>query len=67
MVDEQTQRAAWRAVDGTNANVIMETGLFNLTQDQAPALVHFGPEQTQNVLLVRLDETERPESDGATQ
>ncbi len=63
MVDEQTQRAAWKAVDGTNANVIMETGLYNLTQDQAPALVHFGPEQVQNVLLVRLDETEQPESE----
>ena len=62
MVDEQTQRAAWKAVDGTNADMVMETGLFNLTQDQAPVLLHFGPEQTQNVLLVRLDETERPES-----
>jgi hypothetical protein len=62
MVDEQTQRAAWKAVDGTNADVVMETGLFNLTQDQAPVLVHFGPEQTQNVLLVRLEETERPEA-----
>ena len=62
MVDEKTLRAAWKAVDGTNANVVMETGLFNLTQDQAPLLVHFGPEQTQNVLLVRLEESEQPES-----
>ena len=60
MVDEKTQRAAWRAVDGTNANVVMETGVYNLTQDQAPVLVHFGPEQTQNALLVRLEESERP-------
>jgi hypothetical protein len=60
MVDEKTQRAAWKAVDGTNANVVMETGLYNLTQDQAPVLVHFGPEQTQNALLVRLEESERP-------
>jgi len=63
MVDEQTQRAAWKAADGTNADIVMETGVFNLTQDQAPVLVHFGPEQTQNVLLVRLDESERPESE----
>jgi len=62
MVDDKTQRAVWKAVDGTNASVVMETGLFNLTQDQAPVLVHFGPEQTQNALLVRLDESERPAS-----
>ena len=62
MVDEQTQRAAWKAVDGTNADVVMETGLYNLTQDQAPVLVHFGPEEPQTALLVRLDESERPES-----
>ena len=67
MVDQETQRAAWKAVDGTNADVVMETGLFNLTQDQAPVLVHFGPEQTQNVLLVRLDESERPEADESNQ
>jgi len=62
MVDEKTQRAVWKAADGTNADIVMETGLYNLTQDQAEVLVHFGPEKTQNVLLVRLDETERPES-----
>ena len=62
MVDEKTQRAVWKAADGTNANVVMETGVYNLTQDQADVLVHFGPEQTQTVLLVRLDESERPES-----
>jgi hypothetical protein len=62
MVDEKTQRAAWKAVDGTNVDLVMECGLYNLTQDQAPVLVHFGPEQTQTALLVRLDESERPES-----
>ena len=45
-----------------DADLVMETGIYNLTQDQAEVLVHFGPEQTQNVLLVRLDESERPES-----
>jgi hypothetical protein len=62
MIDEETQRAAWKAVDGSNSHVVMETGLFNLTQDQAPVLVHFGPEEPQTALLVRLDESERPES-----
>jgi len=62
MVDEKTQRAVWKAADGTNADIVMETGLYNLTQDQAELLVHFGPEKTQNALLVRLEESERPES-----
>ncbi len=48
-------------------DLVMETGIYNLTQDQAEVLVHFGPEQTQTVLLVRLDETERPESSEASQ
>ena len=64
MVDEKTQRAVWKAADGTNPNLVMETGVYNLTQDQAEVLVHFGPEQTQTVLLVRLDEAERPEGRG---
>jgi hypothetical protein len=67
MVDEETQRAIWKAADGTNPDLVMETGIYNLTQDQAEVLVHFGPEQTQTVLLVRLDEAERPESSEAPQ
>ncbi len=66
-VDEETQRAAWKAVDGTNADIVMETGVFNLTQDTADVLVHFGPEKTQNILLVRLNESEQPEAEGSGQ
>jgi hypothetical protein len=62
MVDEKTQRAVWKAADGTNADLVMETGLYNPTQDQAEVRVHFGAEKTENVLLVRLDESELPES-----
>ena len=36
----------------------METGVSNLTEESAPALVHFEDGQTQQVLLVRLDEPE---------
>jgi len=64
-VDEKTQRAVWKAADGTNANIVMETGIYNLTQDQAPVLVHFAPEQTQEALLVRLEESERPEANAS--
>jgi len=60
MVDKKTQRAAWTFSDGKNTDIIMETGLFNLTQDQTEALVHFGKAKTQQVLMVRLDQ---PKSD----
>jgi hypothetical protein len=62
MVDGQTQRAGWKAFDGTNANVVMATGLLHRTQDQPPALAHFGPKEPQTTLLVRLNEPERPEA-----
>jgi hypothetical protein len=55
-VDQKTQRAAWTFSDGKNDDIIMETGLFNLTQDQTEALVHFGKEKTQKWVMVRLDE-----------
>lgn len=53
MVDRESQRAAWTVVD--QSWPIMETGVNNLTQDSAPALVHFEDGQTQQWLLVRLD------------
>lgn len=51
-VDKKTQRAAWSA--GTNKKVVFETGIYNLTKDQTPLLVHFGKDRTQQWLLVRL-------------
>lgn len=63
MVDNDTQRAVWRAADGTNPDLVMETGVYNLTEDQAEVLVHFGPDDTQTWLMVRLDESERPDAE----
>ena len=51
-VDKKTQRAAWTM--GDNKSTVIDTGLANLTKDQAPALMHFGKERTQEWLLVRL-------------
>ena len=34
----------------------METGVYNLTKDTAPALLHVEDGQTQQWLLVRMDE-----------
>jgi hypothetical protein len=54
MVDKESQRAAW-GVQGKERPII-ETGISNLTQDSAPALIHFADGQTQQWLLVRLEE-----------
>ena len=54
VVDKQSQRSAW-TVTGKSWPV-METGISNLTQDQAPALVHFQDGKTQQWLLVRMDD-----------
>jgi hypothetical protein len=42
----------------------METGIANLTEDSAPALIHFADGQTQQWLMVRLNEpsTDKGES-----
>ena len=55
-VDKKTQRAAWTFADGKNTNIVMETGINNLTQDQAELLVHFGKDMAQQWLMVRLQE-----------
>jgi hypothetical protein len=53
-IDQESQRAAWGRVGEDWP--IMETGISNLTRDDAPALLHFADGQTQQWLLVRLDE-----------
>jgi hypothetical protein len=55
-VDEQTQRVSFRI--GESEDVIVETGLYNLTQDEASVLVHFGTETRDSYLLVRLPSPE---------
>ncbi len=54
MVDKKTQRCAWNVVG--KPRPIMETGIVNLTEDSAPALMHFDDGQTQQWLMVRLEE-----------
>ncbi|MFT3882963.1 MAG: hypothetical protein QM703_25320 [Gemmatales bacterium] len=56
-VDKQTQRVAFRF--GERDNIVAETGLYNLTQQQAPLLVHFGDERVENYLLIRLKSDEQ--------
>ena len=56
MVDQDSQRSAW-VIEGEDAP-IMETSIANLTKDEAPALLHLGDGQTQQLLMVRLEDPE---------
>jgi hypothetical protein len=56
-VDKTTQRAAWTI--GSNKTTVIETGLYNLTKDEAPCLVHFGADRTEQWLLVRLKDEDQ--------
>ena len=51
-VDKQTQRVAFTIGDATTT--VIETGLYNLTKDESPALVHYGQDRTEQWQLVRL-------------
>jgi hypothetical protein len=55
-VDKETQRLAFTV--GDNTKNIVETGLYNLTKDEAPALIHFGTDHTEQWLLVRLEQNQ---------
>jgi len=52
-VDQKTQRVAW--IIGNDQTSVMEAGLSNLTQAEAPTLLHKNG-QTENWLLVRLNQ-----------
>ena len=51
-VDKKSQRVAWKVAAGQG--LVVETGLYNLTQDESTALVHFGADRTEQDLLVRI-------------
>lgn len=57
-VDPETQRAAWTV--GDDQSSVMEAGLKNLTEDEAPALLHKDG-KTEHWLLVRLEQPEQDE------
>ena len=59
-VDKETQRVAFTI--GSSQDVVLETGLYNLTQQQTPVLAHGGGRE-ETYLLYRLDP---PKTDGAT-
>ena len=57
-VDKKTQRVAFTV--GDNKTNVIETGLYNLTKDEAPSLLHIGKDSTEQWLLVRLRNPETP-------
>jgi hypothetical protein len=56
-VDKTTQRICWVVAD--RKNIVFDTGLYNLTQDETTLLVHFGAEKTEQWTLVRLKKPEK--------
>lgn len=53
-VDSSTKRAFWKIVDNKDSPVV-ETGIYNLTQDIVPILIHFSNGLTQNKVLIRVN------------
>jgi hypothetical protein len=56
-VDKQTQRVGFTV--GDNTTNVVETGLYNLTKDEAPCLLHFGKDRTEQWLLVRMQQADQ--------
>ncbi len=64
-VNKSNQRVAWQI--GKNKSNIVETGLYNLTQNESTALIHLGPNDTQQVTLVRIKQPADATQAGAEQ
>ncbi|GEM_PF-538924 len=64
-VDKKTQRAAWTV--GDDKNTIYDTGVYNLTKDEAPLLVHIGKNETQQWLMVRLNQKDKGKNAAASE
>ena len=52
-VDKKNQRVAIKMKG--NDSVVLETGLYNLTNDEAPAIIHANANEQKDVTLVRLN------------
>jgi len=57
-LDKRSQRLAWHIAN--NTQTVFETGLSSLNYDVAGVFVHFGPNQTQNWMMVRLPSPDLP-------
>ncbi len=55
-VDKETQRVAIK-VEGVEG-LVVETGLYNLTNDEVSVLIHFGADRQESRTLIRLQQPE---------
>ena len=55
-VDPKSQRVAFQ-LDGDD-HTVLECGLWNLTQDSVPLLIHFDEERTEQKTLIRLTQAD---------
>jgi uncharacterized protein (TIGR03000 family) len=62
-VNKKTQLAAWTI--GDKKTPVFEAGIYNLSKGECPVLVHFGPDKTQQWLLVRVEQHDAPPASGA--
>jgi hypothetical protein len=58
-IDSKSQRVALRFVD--DEKMVLECGLWNLTQDSVPLLVHFDEKDSEQLTLIRLTKPETEE------
>jgi len=61
---QQTQRLVWTV--GNNKTTVGETGIYNLTKDEAPALIHIGRNKTSNGRWCRLKQPQQQDSQAVT-
>jgi hypothetical protein len=61
-VDKQTERAAWTV--GNDSQTVYETGIYNLTMDQTPVIVHLANDKTEQWSLVRLEQQDQTTAGG---
>ncbi len=59
-VDKKTQRVTLKLQ--RDDKVIVETGLYNLTSDEVPVLIHFSPDRPESRTLIRLQQPKGGES-----
>lgn len=61
-VDKNTQRVSWTI--GTNPNTVFDAGLSDLTKENSQVLVHYGPNSTEHMALIRLNQPPEPSNGG---
>jgi uncharacterized protein (TIGR03000 family) len=63
-VDKNTQRASW--VVGDQKATVYDTGIYNLTREESPLLIHFGKDRTEQWLLIRIQDKDAKAPPAAT-